>query len=233
METETEAIRHLFIDSYSELKATPVPPFRIEFYPYAGLRHTVRVRRGKLLIRISDLLASAPQPIISALLSILLHKLLRRRVPQEHLRQYEGYIRQDQVRSRLRSIRRIRGRKYLCSPAGRVYDLRAVYDGLNQRYFDQQLKVRHLSWSRRKNRTLMGHYDASYDAIVVNRKLDHPCVPRFVIEYVLYHEMLHAHFGESSLPNGQRSVHHPRFRRAEREFPQYQKAREFIHRYLC
>lgn len=232
MQPTTKAVQDLFIECYSRVKGSPVPPFRIEFYPYAGLRHTARVRNGKVLIRISDILAPAPPEILSALLSILLHKLFSMPAPEEHSRRYEDYIRQSEVRALVRRIRRLRGKKYLSSPAGRVYDLRVLYEALNRKYFARRLKVRHLSWSRSQNRRLMGHYDASHEAIVINRKLDHPCVPQFVVEYVLYHEMLHAHFGTLPSANGHRLIHHEPFRRAEREYPRFREASEFIDRHL-
>jgi hypothetical protein len=48
---------------------------RIEFYPYAGIKHSIRKREGKILIRISDTFLDAPQDVLLALGRILLAKL--------------------------------------------------------------------------------------------------------------------------------------------------------------
>ncbi len=37
----------------------------------------------------------------------------------------------------------------------------------------------------------LGHYDAAHNTIVVSRVFDRPSSPRYAIEYLLYHEMLH------------------------------------------
>ena len=44
---------------------TPLPEMRVEFFPFAGLTHTARLRENRLLIRVSDLLADAPEDRLS------------------------------------------------------------------------------------------------------------------------------------------------------------------------
>ncbi len=84
-----------------------------------------------------------------------------------------------------------------------------------------------LVWSQRRHRTVLGHYDPAHDAIVLNRGLDDHQVPAWVLEYVLFHEMLHAHLGEQTC-GGQRFVHHAEFREAEKRFVEFDKAKKFI-----
>ena len=74
----------------------------------------------------------------------------------------------------------------------------------------------------------MGHYDPIHHTITISPVLDSPKVPRAVVSYLLYHEMLHTLFTGI----GYRKRHHtPDFNRAERAFPSYAKARKFLDRF--
>ena len=54
-------------------------------------------------------------------------------------------------------------------------------------------------------------------------RIDSPSVPRYLVEYVVYHEMLHIKFPVER--RGQRRIVHSReFRDAEKKFPQYEAA---------
>lgn len=226
-----QPLEQAFLEYYMGLKGRSVPPFTIQFYPYRNLSHTIRIRQGKLLVRISDILVDAPPEVLKGVVGILLHKLFRKPVPESQCRTYRSYVDTVKLRHRVRGVRRTRGQKQLGSPAGRIFDLRSLFDRLNRRYFGGRIRLRHLSWSRRENRRSLGHYDPAHQAIVVDRRLDRPSIPLFVVEYVLYHEMLHACLGEK-MHNGRRQVHHRLFRKAEKEFSHYAEAREYTRSYL-
>ena len=214
---------------YRELKGDPAPSVVLQFYPYVNLNHTIRLRQGRVIIRLSDILEEAPRPVLSAISSILVFKLLRRRVPEHWKRLYRDWACRSDVRERCLQVRRMRGRKSLTSEQGRRFDLRRICEELNLRYFGGQLRIRRLSWSRKRNRRILGHYDDAHNTIVIDRRLDSPQVPRYVVEFVVYHEMLHAFFGEE-VRNGRRWVHHRPFREAERRFHDYERAQSFIRR---
>ncbi len=60
--------------------------------------------------------------------------------------------------------------------------------------------------------------------IVISRALDAPTAPRYLVEYLVYHEMLHMRYPVER--KGQRRVMHSReFRQAEKRFPQFERAR--------
>ena len=226
-EADCARLERVFAAFYLRLKPSPAPPVSVRFYAYRNLSSTIRVRGGKILIRISDLLADAPLEILSALLAILACKLIGRKPPQSHRQLYRSYILRDETRERILRSRQERGRKHLTPESGRYFDLRRIFDSLNRRYFQEELEVRRLSWSRRPNKRVLGHYDFAHDTIVVDRRLDAPRIPKYVIDFVVYHEMLHARLGEVSR-NGRRYVHHRRFRTAERAFQEYTKAQRYI-----
>ncbi len=221
-------LERTFRENYQSLKGQAAPAFSVQFYPYRNLTNTIRARDGRILVRISDILDGAPEPVLSALVIILLYKLCRRRVPRTHLALYRSYVSEPVIRARTDATRRLRGRKQFGTPAGVVFDLKRLFEQLNADYFNQRVEVAHLSWSARASRRVLGHFDPAHRAIVINRKLDHPLVPESVVQYVLYHEMLHALFGIEHSAEGRRHCHHARFRQEERRFAHYARARQFI-----
>lgn len=218
---------------YTLLFRTQAPESEISFYPYRNLSHTIRIRNGRALIRISDLLQDAPRGVLKAVIAILVHKLRRKPAPDRWREIYRHYVHRDEFLERVRKTRRRRSRgKKLRPPAGSVFDLRKLFDRLNAEHFDSGIQVAQLGWSFRRSRRVLGHYDSAHRAIVINRRLDHPLVPEYVVCYVLFHEMLHALMGVHC-ENGTRRVHHPRFKQAERRFPEYRLARDFIRSHLA
>jgi len=203
---------------------------RVSYFPYTRLTNTIRFQEGRYEVRLSDILEEAPPEVLDAALSVLIAKLLKHPVPRSARQIYQSYVVHPEIRAKIRSVRMARGRKHLGSPAGKVFDLQQLYDEVNRAYFSDQLDVRHLSWSRRKNRRTLGHYDGAHSAIIINCRLDSRLVPKYVVSFVLFHEMLHAHFGEE-YRNGRRSIHHAAFRQAEKGFADYKKAKRFIERF--
>ncbi len=223
----SDTLKAIFERLYQEVRSGVPPPARLRFYSYANLKHTVRFRGGVIRIRISDVLRQAPAEVLEVVIRILLYKLDAKPVPDRLQRTYRCYVQRPEIQQRLLQIRARRSRKRSSSPRGRCYDLAALYRSLNQRYFAGGLEVRQLGWHRHRLLRTLGDWDPARGAIVINPRLDHPLVPQYVVEFVLYHEMLHAALGERRC--GQRSFHHhPRFRKAERRFVDYRRARLFL-----
>ncbi len=225
-------LRRAFIRLYSALGGGAAPACTISLYPYANLKHTIRLRDGAVFVRISDILRDAPLEVLESALAILLAKLLRRPVPDAYRRVYRAYVERTPLRAEVLRVRGERGRKRLSPEKGKYHQLNPLFARLNRLYFGDRVRIRHLSWSPRKSRRVLGHYDPAHQAIIVNRRLDHSKVPRFVVEFVLFHEMLHAFMGERRC-GGRNHFHHAAFREAERQFPEYDRAKAFIERELC
>ena len=218
-------------EEFERLRGSPVRSFETSFYPYSGLTSTIRSRDSKILVRLSDLLQDAPEEVLRSVVSMLVCKLLGLKVSARDRSCYRDFVNRPAFRDLARRTRAARGGKRLTSPAGRVFDLRRLFAELNDTYFCNQCSVQHLSWSSKPTRKTLGHYDESHDTIVLSRSLDDKRVPAFVVEYVLYHEMLHAFLGDEATKSG-RSIHHKRFRAAEQSYPRYREAKSFIQRYF-
>ena len=61
---------------------------RLEFYPFANINNTIRIRNGELRVRLSDLLEGAPESVLESIAHILLAKIYRKRVEPRHMARY-------------------------------------------------------------------------------------------------------------------------------------------------
>ena len=222
-------LKRVFGEAFRHLDRRAVPPVEVRFYPYAGLHHTIRIRAGRVYVRLSDIFRAAPPEVIRALAFILVSRLLSKKAPAAHERVYRSYALSPQVLRASEIARRQRGRKVLTSAYGKVYDLEKMFARLNRRYFDEQIEKPTLTWSRRRARNILGHHDAAHSTITISKTLDSPNVPEWFVEYILFHEMLHVKH-PARLINGRRYYHTTAFREDEHRFRRYEEAQEWLDR---
>jgi len=120
-----------------------------------------------------------------------------------------------------------RPRKERLAAAGRYHDLQEIYDRLNRTYFGGSLSCT-VTWGRgrrrgRNRRSIQfGSYDRERNLIRIHPRLDTSRVPRYFLEYIMFHEMLHAVH-----PPAGNKAHPPAFREEERRFPLFARARRW------
>jgi predicted metal-dependent hydrolase len=221
-------ISKLFEESYRELRLRcGVPELRVEFFGFANINNTIRLREGKLLVRVSDLLEGAPGYVLKAIAHILVAKMYRRPVDREHAARYRRYVSAQHMSRKAHLVRQMRGRKRIHSAQGRAYDLDAIFEELNTRFFHGLLARPRMTWSGEHARHRLGHYDPAHNAIVVSRVFDHPRLPRVVVEYIVYHEMLHLKH-PVRMRGSRRCVHSAEFQAEEQLFPRLDEAKRFL-----
>ena len=223
-----ETPEEIYTRVFRELKPRTIPPeLRVEFCRFANADSFIRLEAGRLKVRMSDLLAGAPAPVIEALAHILLGKLYRKAVPALYNHRYRLYMNRKDVRRQAHLVRQIRGRKFISGPRGKHFDLDAVFEQLNARFFDGMLGRPLLGWSRGQSRSMLGHFDPSHNAIIISRIFDRPGMPALPLEYVMFHEMLHLRYPVDHA-GARRRVHTQEFRDAEKKFPQLKEAKELL-----
>ncbi len=221
-------LHEIFLRTYRELRpCAPLPEFRIEFYPFANVNSTIRVRETIVHARISDLLEGAPDTILEAIAHILLAKIYRKPIAPLHATRYRRYVSSHDISTQAQRMRQLRGRKRIVSAQGDVYDLEQIFEELNQRFFRGLLGRPRMTWSKSHARRSLAHYDPAHNAIVVSRAFDHQRVPRYAVEYIVYHEMLHLKH-PVKLRGGRRCVHGPAFQAEEKLFPELERAKAFL-----
>ncbi len=204
-----------------------LPEIEVEFYPYVGINHTIRVRNGKIFVRLAEICQFAPLEVQRALAFILVAKLLRKKVSPPAAQVYQSFVKSREMQTRAVENRRAKGRKVITSSKGEAYNLEEIFARLNQSYFKDSIEKPTLSWSARKTYRILGHHDSAHQTIIISKSLDDVKVPEYVVEYVVFHEMLHIHH-PTLHRNGRRYNHTPQFRRDERKFIYFEKAESWI-----
>ncbi len=206
-----------------------MPPIVVRFRRYTSLNTRIRLREGQLQVSLSDLLEGAPESVIRAIAHILLAKLYKKPIDPAHNLRYKRFSSSAAVTRQTELIRGARGNKRYFGPEGRFYNLEEIFDSLNSRFFGGLLGRPELTWSEGMAKRSLGHYDAAHNTIVVSRVFDRPSSPRYAVEYLLYHEMLHLKH-PVKMRGLRRCVHSRAFKAEEALFPQLKEAQTFIKR---
>jgi len=206
-----------------------MPPIAVRFRRFTSLNTTIRLRQGKLFVSLSDLLEGAPEQIAHAIAHILLAKLYKKPIDARQNLRYKRFSTSAAVTRQTELIRGARANKRYFGPQGHFYNLEEVFDSLNVRFFSGLLGRPELTWSEGMAKRSLGHYDAALNTIVVSRVFDRPSSPRYAIEYLLYHEMLHLKH-PVKMRGVRRCVHSRDFKADEALFPQLKQAQAFIKR---
>jgi hypothetical protein len=199
----------------------------LRFYPFVSINNTIRLRQGELFIRLSDLLEGAPDAVLHAIAHILLAKLYRKPVDRTQAARYRRYVAGHDLSAKARLVRQMRGRKHIRSARGHQYHLEEIFEDLNRRFFHGLMGRPQLTWSRDHAHNRLGHYDPAHNTIVISRVFDYPRVPRYVVEYILFHEMLHLKH-PVKLRGSRRCVHSREFVAEEKLFPELDRAQKFL-----
>src|SRR5256885_5252138 len=93
-----ERLLHLFQESYRELRPNAsLPELKVEFFAFANINNTIRLREGRLLVRLSDLLEGAPETVLRAIAHILLAKMYRHPINRGYTARYRKYISSHEI----------------------------------------------------------------------------------------------------------------------------------------
>jgi predicted metal-dependent hydrolase len=206
-----------------------MPLMVVRFRRYTSLNTRIRLRDGQILVSLSDLLEGAQESVIRSIAHILLAKLYKKPIDAAHNLRYKRFSSSAAVTRQTELIRGARGSKRFFGPQGHFFNLDEVFDSLNLRFFGGLLGRPELTWSEGMAKRSLGHYDAAHNTIVVSRVFDRPSSPRYAVEYLLYHEMLHLKH-PVRMRGLRRCVHSRDFKAEEKLFPQLKEAQAFIKR---
>jgi hypothetical protein len=176
---------------------------------------SARVKGGVMEIRLHRMFLLAPGDVIDEI--VIFIKKRRRSMPL--FRQF--------IRDHKEHIRRKPPHRVSAKTEGRVHDLRAIFDKINMEYFNGEIDAL-ITWGKSNPRCFvrkrtLGSYSVRNNSIRINTSMDSGRVPLYFIEYVVYHEMLHAAIGIQE-KSGRRSIHPAEFRKREKQFKHYERA---------
>ena len=199
------------------------------FGKFSELRHTWRKTGTRTSFRVSDYLDVAPQEVIESLAWYLVTRAFDVTCPENKAERYLEYVRSD-------SMWRLKGPEYLSrarslclNPLGKQRDLLAVFNYVNSTYFKGAIVNPTLAWTDESPATRLGYYFGPINLLAVNSVFDSERVPRYVLEFVVYHELLH-HVDAESGRRTKRVHHTKRFREQERRFTSWADAEKWLSR---
>ena len=204
-------------------------PARVIFAEYRELKHTWSSRNGDIEFKISDYLDAAPEDVQRSLAWYLLCRAHGRKCPDCEERPYLAYVRSRELWSNKRGIYLSRAKNLSIAPRGDVRNLKSVFEYVNSYYFSGRLKDPDLAWVEESPLVRFGFYFEPLNLLAANKVLDAERIPRYVLEFVMYHELLH----HVDAGNGRmrRRVHHTKeFRDQERVFSHYEEAEHWLRR---
>ncbi|MDB5175036.1 MAG: SprT-like family [Phycisphaerales bacterium] len=110
---------------------------------------------------------------------------------------------------------------------GAAHDLAASFDRVNSAYFGGKMARPRLTWNRTFTGRKFGHYDWILDTVMVSRTLDSPDVPPFVVDFLVFHELLHKFHGLHWV-NGRGYAHTAEFQQSELKFTRFHEAEAIL-----
>ncbi|MFH1529243.1 MAG: hypothetical protein ABIK09_00770 [Pseudomonadota bacterium] len=113
------------------------------------------------------------------------------------------------------------------SGQGKVHDLGASFLRVCADRFQGGIERPSLRWGSISARRTFGSYRFSEDRLTISPRLDAPDVPAWVLDFVVFHELLHKEHGLTARGT-RRYAHTAAFRRAERAHPQYSEVEAFL-----
>jgi hypothetical protein len=212
----------------SELRGLVGRRLRLHIHDNRSTMVSFRHETRSLHLRVHHMFLGAGPDVVRALADYA-----RARSPRAG-RVLDQYVRQHREHIRAVDLERANARPL--ESKGAVHDLQELFDALNQRYFAGWVRAR-IGWGRgtteRRRRSIrMGAYYHDTATILIHPALDRREVPRFFVELVVFHEMLHQAIPQQRSDDGRRCIHSKEFREREQLFEDYERARAWERRNL-
>ncbi|MCJ7715678.1 MAG: hypothetical protein MUO54_04065 [Anaerolineales bacterium] len=198
--------------------------YQVEFSLYhIGPLYKIHELEKTIEITAQESFLLASDQVLMALLGIALNPSSGEN--RQIVRKYASSFQYQTIRESL---------EYLSIPpgsfsVGKYFDLTESYARVNQKYFSGKLKKPHLVWNNRLTRRKFGHYQEDINTVMVSISLDQARVPEYVVDYVMYHELLHLQLG-ANLVNDRRYTHTPEFKKKEQDYLRIKDAQKFLNR---
>lgn len=117
------------------------------------------------------------------------------------------------------------------STVGKVYNLQHIYDHINREYFNGELNLK-ITWygcanKRGRSKITFGQYHESLKLVKIHRILDDVAFPDYFVAFVVYHEILHYLIPTFVDEKGRYCSHGKEFKMYERQFKEYDQARNW------
>ncbi|MFC1863508.1 SprT-like domain-containing protein [Thermodesulfobacteriota bacterium] len=185
---------------------------------------SVNRKNNTYTVRLHHMFIDANTKILEALADFISGKSKK---AGNHLKRF---IRGNNNKIRIKTDSKIK-KKIKILHQGKSFNLLETFERLNTEYFNKEIKCQ-ITWgyrrTRKKQRSVrLGSYSSRTSIIRINPILDRDWVPQYVLESIVYHEMLHHLLGQER-SNGRNLSHFSAFKEMEQKFRYYSKAKLWI-----
>lgn len=188
--------------------ARQIPQLELKYHGrLRGHNATVRANSKKITFRLSNQFIQASDEIKIGVMQYLLNRLYKTKHKTLEIDLYSQFTKKLTQYATINHIDPL---------------IEERFNILNKEYFNAFMMTPNLVWGTASIRKL-GHYEFSTDTISLSTVLKED---QDMLDYVLYHEMLHKKLGYSESAGGITRTHTPEFRRLERQF----KIKDIEHR---
>jgi len=198
-----------------------------EYHKFSELKHVWTKDGRHYKFKVSDYLDDAPDEVLKSLALYLLSLAYGKEGNADSAKPYLEYSASPRLWDRKRFEYMRRARSIILNPKGKHRDLDTVFQYVNSFYFSSRLPEVTLAWSRESPRRRLGFFFEPLNLLAVNAVLDSERVPRYVLEFVVYHELLH-YVNPASGARVRRIHHTAEFRRQERLFTHFEDSEKWL-----
>jgi hypothetical protein len=199
----------------ARLKKLTGADIRLTLTDNASSMISFRKEHGVTLLRLHRMFLQAAPEVVDEIARFVRNMRLKTPLIRQFIREHAGAL---PVRPAKQAV---------LVTQGQYHDLSAMARTVNNHYFEGRISAG-ITWGSRKTghavrRRILGSYNSRTNTIRINRVLDRKNVPQYYLEFIIYHEMLHADMGIGK-KNGRREVHSREFRRREKLFRHFEKS---------
>jgi predicted metal-dependent hydrolase len=184
---------------------------------FSGFNGNIRFGFNKIDIRMSKQLKKVSEEIRIGLIQTLLVKVIRpkamKKVKTTNMDLYNSFLKNVHIALPKEVESSLLLQKFI---------------KINEQFFNGLLDQPSLKWGT-YSKSKLGQYEYGTDQISISKHLEH--APDALLEYVLYHEMLHKKHKFTS-KNGRSHYHTKAFREDEKKFPNAMQLEKEIPQYL-
>jgi hypothetical protein len=222
----TEAqVAKWFIDFAQKVQANGIKRVAVEFKSFRSTYFSYRLKHGGLAqLRFHEIFRHAPPRAVKQTFGLMLAGCVKTKPPRDAFDAFVASL--PPAAFNQRGKRQVRAR---AKPGpGEHRSLEDSFARVNRRYFHGTMPRPELCWSPGRSRRILGSYTQETDRLIVSRIFDSPKVPLFVLDYLMYHELLHKKLGIGRRADGKRCFHGPEFKRLERLYERFDEAVNFL-----
>ncbi len=187
-----------------------------------------KTRQGShYVVRLHHMFLGCADEVISHIAGFIRGEDVARDKIQHYIHHNRESISHDVEDEQLNTLGKFHDLEWVCTQAMALLGNHPTLDGIR------------ITWGRRgrgKRSIRLGSYDFEQRLVRIHPSLDQRWVPTFFVEYIIYHELLHALYPPTDDGTGRRCVHTEEFKLMEERYPYYKEAlaweAEHIHRIL-